>query len=464
MKEKKKFTMPHLFWILMGLLLLVSLLTYIIPAGNFAVDENGNILSDQFFYLGHQTPVSPWQTMMLVLEGLSSSGSVIWVVLCSGATTAIMLATGAIDNLLNWATYKLRNKSDSILISILFILMVYLGGFGGTDGLIAMVPIGVIFAKKLKLDPICAIGVTSFATLMGFGTGPTRQAVMQMLMGVKVYGAFFTMFLSMNFFMVLSLFFLLRYVKKIRKDPEKSLMYSEGWRPDVSIGDAENGAIKETTLSMRSVTILAIYICQYLLIITYSFMGGTKLYPFIVAVNLSAAILIGLIGKFSFNKIGEEYSKGVASVAFIGFAIGMAKVVSLVLTNGNILHTIVYTLTLPLMNLPRSVASIGMTAVIAVVNIVIPSATSKAAIFAPILRPMADALNMAPELAVQAFQYGDGFVNLVSPFIGWTVGSCVMAEVPFTKWVKWALPKVLLFLALSFGIMVLLTESNWVPI
>ncbi len=134
---------------------------------------------------------------------------------------------------------------------------------------------------------------------------------------------------------------------------------------------------------------------------------------------------------------------------------------SLVLTDGNILHTIVYVLTRPLMDLPRSVASIGMTAIISVINLVIPSATSKAAILVPIIQPIANTLGMDPNLAVQAFQYGDGFTNIVSPFLGWTIGSCAMAGVPYPKWLKWALPKVLAFIVLGFVIMFILTESGW---
>ena len=131
-KAKKGFKMPHLFWIMMGLLLFACLLTYIIPAGEFAVDENGKILGDQFSYLGHQNPVAPWRMFMLILQGLGDSGLVIWTVLTSGAMTAVVMATGAIDELLNWAIYKLKDKSENILITIMFVLMVYLGGFGGT--------------------------------------------------------------------------------------------------------------------------------------------------------------------------------------------------------------------------------------------------------------------------------------------------------------------------------------------
>lgn len=464
-KAKKGFKMPHLFWIMMGLLLFACLLTYIIPAGEFAVDENGKILGDQFSYLGHQNPVAPWRMFMLILQGLGDSGLVIWTVLTSGAMTAVVMATGAIDELLNWAIYKLKDKSENILITIMFVLMVYLGGFGGTDALIAVVPIGVIFTKKLKLDPICAIGVSSYATLLGFGTGPTKQFITQLMMGVPVYGAFFTMFISMNFFMLLGLFLLLRYVKKIRKDPTKSLMWSEGWNPANMKVTAEDEAklSQGTKLSGRTIAILVLFLGQYGILVAYPLLGGDGNYlqHLMTALALFVAIVCGFIGGFSFDKVGDEFVKGLQGLVFVGFVIGLAKVMPLVLTEGMVIHTMVYVLTRPLMDLSRAVSSIGMTAIICVVNLLIPSATSKAAILVPILKPIAETLNMDLNVAVQAFQYGDGFTNMISPFLGWTVGSCVMAGVPFPKWFKWVFPKVIAFILISFVIMYVLTESGW---
>ena len=429
------------------------------------MDENGKILGDQFQYLGHQTPVAPWRMFMLILQGLSDSGTVIWTVLTSGAMTAVVMATGAIDELLNWAIFKLKDKSENILITIMFVLMVYLGGFGGTDALIAVVPIGVIFTKKLKLDPICAIGVSSYATLLGFGTGPTKQFITQLMMGVPVYGAFFTMFISMNFFMLFGLFLLLRYVKKIRKDPSKSLMWDEGWNPAKMVVTAEEEAqlSQGTKLSGRTIAILILFLGQYGILVAYPLLGGDGNYlqHLMTALALFVAIVCGFIGGFSFDKVGDEFVKGLQGLVFVGFVIGLAKVMSLVLAEGMVIHTMVYVLTRPLMGLSRAISSIGMTAIISVVNLLIPSATSKAAILVPILKPIAETLNMDLNVAVQAFQYGDGFTNMVSPFLGWTVGSCVMAGVPFPKWFKWVFPKVIAFILISFVIMYVLTESGW---
>lgn len=464
-KEKKSFKMPHLFWIMLALLLFACVLTYIIPAGQFAVDAEGKILGDQFSYTGTQAPVNPWQMLMMILDGLMGSSSVIWTVMLSGAMTAVVMATGAIDELINWAIFKLKDKSENILISIMFILMTYLGAFGGTDALIAVVPIGVIFTKKLKLDPICAIGVSSYATLLGFGTGPTKQFITQMMMEVPVYGAFFTMFISMNIFMIIGLAFLLSYVKKIRKDPSKSLMWSEGWNPaNMTVTEEDEKQLGNgVTLSPRSILILIMFLGQYGVLVAFPFIGGdsSKLQHLMAALAIVVTIICGFIGQFSFDKIGDEFTKGLQGLVFVGFVIGLARVMSLVLTEGQVIHTIVYVMTRPLMGLSRSVASIGMTAIISVLNLLIPSATSKAAILVPILKPVAEALKMDPNLAVQAFQYGDGFTNMVSPFLGWTVGSCVMAEVPFPKWFKWVFPKVIAFMVISFGIMFFLTETGW---
>ena len=169
-KAKTGFKMPHLFWIMFGLLFISSAMTYIIPAGQFGVNpETGKIMGDSFQYLGHQTPVSPVKVMLLIIDGMVNSSLVGYSVMISGAMVAIVMGTGAFDEFMNWAIYKLKDSNENIIVIVMFALMVYLGAFGGSDALIAIVPIGVMFAKKLKLDPICAIGVSTFATLLGFG-------------------------------------------------------------------------------------------------------------------------------------------------------------------------------------------------------------------------------------------------------------------------------------------------------
>ena len=463
-KEKKPFKMPHLLWIMTGIILLACLATYVIPAGRFATNEAGEILGTEFHYLGYQTPVSPWDALMSMKTGLTSAATIMFVVMISGATINVVLDTGVMDDMMNWSVARLKDKGPNLLVIMMMVLMAYLGGFGGTDALIAVVPIGILFAKKLRLDPICALGVTTFAALVGFGTGPAQQATTQMLMGVIPYSAFFTRLIIMNFFLAVAIVMVLRYVKKIRKDPAKSLMYSEGWRPDAAVSaDEENGLIKEVKMTWRKILVLIIFIAQYLIIALFPLLGGDSdlTFDFMIAVMLITMVLVGIIGGMSADQLGNSFSQGLASMAFVAFVIGLAKVISLVLENGNVIHTIVYVLTQPLMALPRSVASVGLTLIVSIINPIIPSATSKAAILVPIMKPVAEALGLQLNLAVVAYQMGDSFTNLVSPLLGWMIGSCAMANVPFAKWFKWVFPKVLCFIALACVIVFLLTVTGW---
>lgn len=460
--ENKKSKMPHLLWIMLGLLLIASIATYIVPAGNFAVDENGEVLGEQFEFLGHQTPVSPWNMLMLIMDGLNESSTIIFLVLSAGATIAVLLASGAVDNILNWAIYKLKDKGPGILVSAMFILIAYIGGFAGTDALIALVPIGVIFARKLKLDPLVAIGITTFPALIGFGTGP-QVYIPQMMIGIIPYSGFGVRVIIMNIFIIIGLIYLMRYIKKVQRNEQASLMYSEGWRAATFNEHAGEDDIKEEKLHITNVFAVLAFITQYLVIISYSVFGGDmdQFYNFMIVINILTVITIGLLTRMSWNTLAEHFAKGISSMAFIAFVIGLARVMSLILTEGNILDTIVHYMTQPLMDINQSFATIGMSLIISVLNPLVPSATSKAAVLIPIVEPIAVTLGLPKQVAIQAFQFGDGFTNLISPVLGWTIGSCVAAGVPFTKWVRWVLPSVVIFMLLGFVILYVLTSIGW---
>lgn len=331
--------MPHLLWIMFGIIVLACLATYLIPAGEFAVNEAGQITGTDFHFLGHQTPVSPWGALMRVKSGMVGAATIAFVVMISGANINVVLETGVMDDLMNWGVYKLKDKGTGILVSMMMILMAYLGGFGGTDALIAVVPVGVMFSKKLKLDPICALAVTTFAALVGFGTGPAQQATTQMLMGVTPYSGFFTRLVIMNFFLFVAIIMTMQYIKKIRKDPAASIMYQDGWRPDAIVNGSEEELLKHVEMNWRKVAVIVLFVLQYLIIAIYPLMGGDSnlTFDFMLAVMIITMIVVGIIGGMSAEKLADAFAKGLGSMAFVAFVIGLAKVISLVLADGNVM-------------------------------------------------------------------------------------------------------------------------------
>ena len=133
----------------------------------------------------------------------------------------------------------------------------------------------------------------------------------------------------------------------------------------------------------------------------------------------------------------------------------------LLYTSGNILDTIAYYASLPLQNLGAGFASIGISIVVSLLNFFIPSASAKAAALVPIVKPMAETLGIPLQVATQAFQIGDGFCNLISPFLGWTMGGLAIAKVPYQKWVKWVLPLLIILLVFEYVVLFILSGIGW---
>lgn len=460
-KKKKNMKVPHILWIVLGLLVVASLLTYIIPAGEFATDANGNIIATELIYFDEQTPVSIIEALLLIFPGMSSQVSVMVLVLALGSNIAILLKTNAIENFLNWTTYKLQDKGKVVSIVILFVLMTYIGGFAGSDGLLAMVPIGIVFSKKMKLDPMVALGVTTFPAMLGFATGPSAAWIAQGMMGVTPYSGSILRLITMNVFMVIGLLYLFRYINKIEKDPKNSVMYDEGWHPEASVDEIVETDTDETELNIASVLTLIIFLGQYGFIIYNSLTGGVDTFSFMIAINIVSGLLMGVINRMNADELGNTFAQGINSMGFVIFIIGLAGAFSLIMNEGNIIDPIVYGMTRPLMNLGQGLTSVGIAVVTSIINLFIPSATSKAAIVVPIISPIAETLDITGQVGVQAYVIGDRFTNFISPVLGWTMGSLITAKVSYGKWVKWLAPILLVFIILSLILLYFLTMVNW---
>lgn len=178
----------------------------------------------------------------------------------------------------------------------------------------------------------------------------------------------------MNFFLLVAIIMTMQYIKKIRKNPAASIMYQDGWRPDAIVNGSEEELLKHVEMNWRKVAVIVLFVLQYLIIAIYPLMGGDSnlTFDFMLAVMIITMIVVGIIGGMSAEKLADAFAKGLGSMAFVAFVIGLAKVISLVLADGNVIHTIVYVLTKPLMSLPKSVSSVGLTLIVSVINPLIP--------------------------------------------------------------------------------------------
>jgi uncharacterized ion transporter superfamily protein YfcC len=64
----------------------------------------------------------------------------------------------------------------------------------------------------------------------------------------------------------------------------------------------------------------------------------------------------------------------------------------------------------------------------------------------PIMAPLSDLVGVSRQTAVLAFQFGDGFSNMIIPTSGVCMGALALGEVPWERWVAWVWRLQLLFL------------------
>ena len=443
---------------MLGLLIFMSLMTYVVPAGSYAVNADGSLDSNRFELLGHQTPVNPWAALVNILTGLQNSSYTIATLLVSGASIGVILGTKAIDHVVDYVLYRLRDKGISVVVPSVVFMIGLLGAFGGGDHLVALVPVGIMMARKLRVDPVMAVGLTSFAVFMGSSWSPTGLVIPWTMMDLPLYSGFSVRFAMMFVTIVLTCFMVTRYALKVNRDPLKSDMGNTDWT--ASFENVDEGAIKAVELEGNNVLIVLLFFGQFVAIVLSLAVFGLPrgVMPAIMIVN---SILCGLLSRWSIDQIGDAFARGCGSMAFICFIIGVANAMSMVMNQGNILHTIVYYACLPLRNLGTGFAAVGISIVITFINIVIPSASAKAAILFPIVKPMCEALSVTGQVGIQAFQIGDQFTNAISPFLGMTVASCAAAGVPFNKYCKFALRIITPLWLISQVVLYVLGTIGW---
>jgi uncharacterized ion transporter superfamily protein YfcC len=101
------------------------------------------------------------------------------------------------------------------------------------------------------------------------------------------------------------------------------------------------------------------------------------------------------------------------------------------------------------------VASIGVMYFIqTVINIIIPSGSAKAALTMPIMAPFSDLIGISRQATVMAFQFGDGFTNMITPTSGVLIGVIGVAKIPYEKWVRWVWPLILILMVVGFLLLI----------
>jgi len=526
-KEKKKREFPHTYVIIFSLIIISALLTWIVPGGEFEREINtlkdGTqrevIVKDSFHYTDNNPQT--WQIFSSFFEGFVDKADIIVFILMIGGAFWIMNDSKAIDVGIFYFLKKTKQIEhikfikflgiDNIIISLIMIMFSVFGAvFGMSEETIAFVIIFVPLALSMGYDSIVGVNMCFVAAGLGFAgalLNPFTIGIAQGLSGIPLFtGIEYRLFawLVLN---VVGIIYVLRYAKKVKKNPESSPVFEEdnvNWRTKEHI-DPEHmkyytpkaawvvyGVISvilvvvsvfnfKTTLSVgNSITIIPIIpILAGLFVVVGPFLLRKSVHFFIINILLytilflivgvmgygwyvmeiatlffAMGIFSGIANNKSPNRITKLFLEGAKDIASAALIVGLAGGIIIVLQEGKIIDTILYSVSQSMQSMGK-VGSIGVMYLIQTfINIIIPSGSAKAALTMPIMAPFSDLIGISRQATVVAFQFGDGFTNMITPTSGVLIGVLGVAKIPYDKWVKWITPFMIILIILGFLLLI----------
>jgi len=442
--------------LLFFIIVFAAILTYIIPAGSYnRVLLNGkNVVDPNSFKFIAATPASLFDIFVAVPSGMINGVSLLIVALLIGGGLGCIQEAGALNVGISHVIQKMGTSKGNIILIFLFYVFALMGGFMGfIEGSIPFIPIAISIAIGLGYDSIVGVGVAMLGAISGFTCGPTNPftvAVAQTIAGLGIYSGLELRIVMFLIIPAICLTYLLLYAKKVKNDPTKSLI------ANVDVSDlafnAETFKSKPfTTAHGIILTTLIIGICFYV----YGSINWKWSIIHLGAIFVIVGIISGWCSGLGINGTTETFIKGASTMTGACFIMGVAYGISWIFTKAHVLDTIVYFLARPLSGLSPSITAVGILIVIAIINLFIPSGSGKALIVMPIVLPIAQIVGIESQVAILAYQFGDGLTNLCTPLLGVLLLALGFGRVPFSKWEKFIIPLVLVLFIVAVIFMVI---------
>ena len=444
--KKRKFKLPHIFVLLTGIIIVCAILTWILPAGEFDRQTNAagtEVVVPGTYHTVDSSPVGPFETLKSLYNGMLNGGGVIFFVFIAYAAIGLIISTGAFNGLVAGLLKILKGKARAVIIPI-FILV--LGCISSTIGVFEeafpFIPIFVGIAIAMGYDALVGLGIVALGVGLGYSgavMNPFTVGMAQDIAGIpQMSGIGFRIICHVVMIIVASTL-LIRYALKVQADPTKSYVYGD----DFSHMEMDPQGIEHHSFGIREKAVLAVLALGVVVIV-----WGVKTKGWYFEDLSAVFLLMGIISSFIMgwgpDTIAQKMAASFTDIAVACMIIGFSRGILVVLQSGHIIDTIVYGISIPLGKFPAWIASELMLVVQTLLNFLIPSGSGQAVTSMPIMAPLADLIGVSRQVAVLAFQFGDGLSNIIWPTAMAPI-MCGIAGIKIEKWWKLIVP---IFLAL----------------
>lgn len=446
--KKRRTTSPVV--ILLGILFLATVLTYLIDSGAYQregrlvipgsyeeVAKDSSFLG--LFAVGHEEtadvahPVSLVGTLQAIPEGLERSGGLIFMVLIIGGMFGIISTTGAIDSGLERLLGLVRGNIYLLVPGLMVVFSAGSTFLGLASEYLIIIPVMVAMAERLGMSALIGLAIVTVGTKIGYlasVTNPLPLTIAQPLVGLQIFSGAGTRFAFYLVFLTIGILFLLCVVRRQNVSTTGGFEFESG------------------KLSTRHAVLLGALTAGVAVLVYASnrwHWGHHTLSAFYIGLSIVLAALSGL----GASAAADAFVGGMKKVLMAAILIGVATAVSVVLEEGKVLDTVVFSLTSIIGEGGPIIAAQGMFVSQLLLDFLIPSTSGQAAVSMPILGPIGQLSGVEPQTTVLAFLFGNGLTNMLTPTSGTLLAYLATAQVGWVQWARFIFPLWLLFSAVA---------------
>jgi uncharacterized ion transporter superfamily protein YfcC len=479
-QPKRKFIFPTAFTILFILLVVIALATWLIPAGSYDYNADGEPIPGTY----HQVPQNPQKLLQSALKGPingmygieDASGNVdVWnsgelfgaidvalFVLIIGGFLGVTMKTGAINAGIAWVISKLKGKEKWMFPILMTIFAIGGTSYGMAEETLAFYALIITVMLAAGYDGLSAGALI----LLGAGIGvigstvnPFATGIASGFAGTNISEGLVGRLVILIVGTILGILFVMRYAEKVRKDPTKSLIYDQKAENEKQFmsggGEAGDDFGKFTG---RHKVILFLFFFAFVVmvfgVIPWADLGlpiptWWWWFPEMTANFLFFGILIGIVGRLPEKTLVDTFVDGARDMLGVALIIGVARGITVIMNNGLITDTVLYWAEQAVSGLSSVAFIIVMYLLYLPLSFLIPSSSGLATVSMPIMAPLAQFAGVPSYLVVTAYQTANGLINLVTPTSAVVMGGLAIARVGYGVWWRFVWPLILLLAALS---------------
>ena len=459
--QKKGFHMPHVFIILLVIMLFVVLLSYMIPSGSYERIEDSSGITvidpDTFQYVENETPITFMDYFEAIYTGFVNGATIMGTLFISSGVIYLLEVSGAFGAGINMILKKTKGREFSV-VCIFYTIFVVFGVLGYGEAAYPFYPLAVTIGFALGYDRMVGTALAIVGSTVGFTSGLMNTfttGVAQQIVGLPLFSGIGFRAAGLVVFYIIGLIGLYTYCRKIKKNPTLSLMSEEYM----------NQKQEDHTEGMEEMNIRrALGLLVFLGIIIVQGFGCIRLgwsFAQIAAIYVIMGILLTIIFRFGPSEACQLFCKGAVRVFAAAFAVGLAQSVVVLMNQACIMDTIVHGMSQLLENRSAILALLIIFVFVTLFNFLVVSGSGKAVIIMPILQPLGKILNINQQVLVLTYQYGDGITNSFWP--GSSLVQLSMCGVDYGSWIRFCWKIYLGFIVSAFVLVMIAYGFGYGP-